>query len=123
MTPMKILVVDDEVVICSGCRIILEDMGHSVETCMTCSEGIEAVKNNQYDLVLLDLKLPDQEGTELLKAVRKTDTIRIIVMSGYATVQSVVKSMKLGAIDFLPKPFTNDELLAVLKQVDTTNRL
>ena len=113
---MRILVVDDEPVICNGCRMILEDRGHSVETATTCSDGIIAIKNNHYDLVLLDMKLPDQEGTELLRAVQQNGENRIIVMSGYATVQSAINSMKLGAIDYLPKPFTDDELLSVVKK-------
>ena len=100
--------------ICNGCRIVLEDRGHTVETCTTCSDGIEAIKKNPYDLVLLDMKLPDQEGTELLRAVQQNGGNRIIVMSGYATVQSAINSMKLGAIDYLPKPFTDDELLRVV---------
>ncbi|MCB2173811.1 response regulator [bacterium] len=113
---MNILVVDDELVICSGCKLILEDQGHIVDTCMTCSDGIAAVKKSRYDLILLDLKLPDQEGTELLRVAGQNSRNRIIVMSGYATVQSAVNSMKLGAIDYLPKPFTADELLTVVKK-------
>jgi len=116
MTAMNILVVDDESVICSGCRMVLEEQGHHVETCMTCKAGIDAVKNNPYDLILLDMKLPDHDGTEFLKAVGQSDTRhRIIVMSGYATVKNAVNSMKLGAVDYLQKPFTDDELLAVVE--------
>ena len=83
---------------------------------MTCSDGIAAINKKHYDLILLDLKLPDQEGTELLIAAGQNGRNRIIVMSGYATVQSAVNSMKLGAIDYLPKPFTDDELLDVVKK-------
>lgn len=115
MHAMRILVVDDEQVICSGCSMVLGDLGHTVETRMTCSEGIEAIGKNNYDLVLLDLKLPDQDGFELLRQVNSDRSKRIIVMSGYATVQSAVKSMKLGAVDFLQKPFTEEELLAVIE--------
>ena len=115
---MKILIVDDERVIRYGCRMILEEKGHTVETSSTCNEGIEAVTSSSYDLVLLDLKLPDQDGSELLKAAHRNNGNRIIVMSGYATVQSAVNSMKLGAIDYLPKPFTDDELLNVVKKAE-----
>ncbi len=111
---MKILVVDDEQVICSGCSMILSGIGYSVDTRLTCGEGIKAIKQTCYDLILLDLKLPDRDGFELLKAVDKKCTKRVIVMSGLATVQNAVKSMKLGAVDFLPKPFTEDELLAAV---------
>ena len=83
MIPLKILVVDDESVICSGCQMILEEKGHHVETRMTCLEGLAAVRANHYDLILLDMKLPDQDGTELLKAMRDNDRQHcIIVMSG-----------------------------------------
>ncbi len=114
---MKILVVDDEQVICTGCKMVLTDIGHIVETCMTCSEGLKNIRENNYDLVLLDLKLPDQDGLELLKSVDNDGSRRIIVMSGYATVQSAVNSMKLGAVDFLQKPFTEEELLTVVDNV------
>lgn len=97
--------------------MILEDQGHTVQTCMTCADGIAAIKKNHYDLILLDLKLPDREGTELLIAAQQNNGNRIIVMSGYATVQSAVNAMKLGAVDYLPKPFTDDDLLTVVKKV------
>lgn len=114
---MNILVVDDEQIICNGCAMILSDIGHTVETRMTCGAGLEAMKRNCYDLVLLDLKLPDGDGFELLKLVDRKHTKHVIVMSGYSTVQNAVNSMKLGAVDFLPKPFTDDELLAAVGSV------
>ena len=117
MENMNILVIDDEPVICSGCSMILSGLGHRVQTCMTCGEGIENIKKNHYDLVLLDLKLPDRDGLELLKAVNSDKLARIIVMTGYATVQCAVNSMKLGAIDFLQKPFTEEELLETVNKV------
>lgn len=117
MHPLDILVVDDEQVICSGCSLILSGQGHSVETLMTCEEGIEALQHKQYDLILLDLKLPDRDGFELLKTVDSNTIGRIVVMSGFSTVQNAINSMKLGAVDFLPKPFTEDELLKVVKNV------
>jgi DNA-binding NtrC family response regulator len=114
---MRILVIDDEPVICSGCTMILSDIGHTVQSCMTCGEGIENMKKNHYDLVLLDLKLPDKDGLELLKTVNSNSLSRIIVMTGYATVQCAINSMKLGAVDFLQKPFTEEELLETVNNV------
>lgn len=121
MHHMNILVVDDEQVICSGCSMILSGMGHRVETQMTCSDGIQAIQQNRYDLILLDLKLPDGDGFELLKKVTSYNTKHVIVMSGYSTVQNAVNSMKLGAVDFLPKPFTDDELLAAVRNAVAQN--
>lgn len=113
----EILVVDDEQAICSGCSMILSDLGHKVDSCMTCGEGIEKIMKKKYDLVLLDLKLPDQDGQGLLKSVKSDNSSRIIVMSGYATVQCAVNSMKLGAVDFLQKPFTEEQLLTAVNNV------
>jgi len=118
MAPINILVIDDERVICNGCRMVLKEKGYRVETCVTCKQGIDAVLSGNYDLVLLDMKLPDMDGTELLKTVQEKKTGPcIIVMTGYATVKNAVESMKLGAVEFLPKPFTDDELIAIVEKV------
>ncbi|MBW2608643.1 MAG: response regulator, partial [Deltaproteobacteria bacterium] len=71
-----------------------------------------------YHLVLLDMKLPDSDGMEILKTVRiEKSGIFIIVMTGYATIRSVVSAMRLGAFDYLPKPFTDEELIAMVERV------
>ena len=110
---MKILIVDDEHVIRHGCRMILEEKGHTVATSSTCNEGIEAVTSTPYDLVLLDLKLPDKDGTEMFKAVNTLP--RIIVMSGYINFKNTMTAVQRQKFDFLPKPFTDEELLAAVK--------
>ncbi len=117
MEALKILVIDDEQVICSGCRMILSDLGHTVDTCNTCKEGLDAIRKLDYHLVLLDIKLPDSDGMEILKIVRVEKLgIHVIVMTGYATIRSVVSAMRLGAFDYLPKPFTDEELIASVEK-------
>jgi DNA-binding NtrC family response regulator len=117
MEPLKILVIDDEQVICSGCRMILSELGHTIDTCNTCKEGLDAIRKLDYHLVLLDIKLPDSDGMEILKIVRvEKSEIHIIVMTGYATIRSVVSAMRLGAFDYLPKPFTDEELIASVEK-------
>ena len=117
MEPLKILVIDDEQVICSGCRMILSELGHTIDTCNTCKEGLDAIRKLDYHLVLLDIKLPDSDGMEILKIVRvEKPEIHIIVMTGYATIRSVVSAMRLGAFDYLPKPFTDEELIASVEK-------
>jgi DNA-binding NtrC family response regulator len=115
---MKILIVDDEYVIRHGCRMILEEQGYTVETTATCGEAIDAVSSNPYDLVLLDLKLPDRDGTELFKAVPRgiNGYPRIIVMSGYINLRNNMSAVDQARFDFLPKPFTDEELLAAVEQ-------
>jgi len=117
MEPSNILVIDDEQVICSGCRLVLSDEGHSVDICMTGKAGIDKILRDPYDVLLLDLKLPDIDGMEILRRVRKEKPgVYVVVMTGYSTVQNAVEAMKLGAFDYLAKPFSDDELTIAVKR-------
>jgi DNA-binding NtrC family response regulator len=118
--PIEILVIDDERVICEGCRLAFSNSRYSVHTHMTAKAGLDAILNGRFDVVLLDMKLPDMDGMELLKTVRKEKPeVYIIVMTGYSTVQNAVEAMKLGALDYLAKPFSDVELvLAVERAVE-----
>jgi DNA-binding NtrC family response regulator len=70
-----------------------------------------------YDLLLMDLRLPDMDGMDVLRLIKETKPeTQVIVMTGYASVASAVESMKLGALDYLPKPFTEDELEAAVEK-------
>jgi DNA-binding NtrC family response regulator len=114
---IRILVIDDERVICEGCRLVLSDENHSVDVRMSGQAGLESILNGRYDIVLLDIKLPDLNGMEILKTVRtEKPGVYVIVMTGYYTVQNAVEAMKSGAFDYLTKPFSDDELaIAVAK--------
>jgi two-component system NtrC family response regulator len=120
MDANKILIIDDERVICQGCHVALSERGHAVDICMSGKEGLETIQSNTYDVLLLDMKLPDIDGMEILKTVRKTTPgVYVIVMTGYSTVKNAVEAMKLGAFDYLAKPFSDDELaLAVEKAIE-----
>jgi DNA-binding NtrC family response regulator len=124
MKPAKILVIDDELAVCKGCRLALSDENHVVEICMTGREGMSLIEEGTYDLVLLDMKLPDIEGMEILRAVHKTkQDLLVIVMTGYSTVQNAVEAMKLGAFDYLSKPFTDEELILAVQRAIEKKRL
>ena len=117
MKPLSILVIDDESVICDACRMVLEENGHGVDRCLTGTAGLLAIARESYDLILLDMKLPDIDGTEILTRVReKTPAPCVIVMTGYSTMSNALQAMKLGAADYLAKPFTDDELLAAVEK-------
>jgi two-component system NtrC family response regulator len=120
MEPSNILIIDDERVICDGCRLALSGRGHSVDICMTGRAGIDAILKGTYDLALLDMKLPDMDGMDILRTVEKEKrSVYVIVMTGYSSVQNAVEAMKLGAFDYLTKPFSDDELvLAVDRAID-----
>jgi two-component system NtrC family response regulator len=124
MKPVRILVIDDELVICKGCRLALSDEEHMIDTCMTGKTGMDAIQDGAYDLILLDMKLPDMDGMEILKSVRETKPgLHVIVMTGYSTVQNAVEAMKLGAFHYLSKPFADDELIMAVKKAVEKKRL
>ena len=70
MKSLRVLVIDDESVICDACQLVLEEKGHGVDRCLTGKAGLLAIERGPYDIILLDMKLPDIDGTEILKTVR-----------------------------------------------------
>ena len=124
MEPIRTLVLDDEPVICEACRECLAERGHSVDTRLTGREGLEAILQGNYEVVLLDMKLPDLDGMEILRTLRKEKPGEtIIVMTGYSTVKNAVDAMKLGAVDYLAKPFSDDELVLSVERAADKRRL
>jgi DNA-binding NtrC family response regulator len=124
MEPIKILVIDDEPVICDGCRLTLSDQGFAVDSCNSGTNGLEILLGGEYDLALLDMKLPDMNGMEILRHVKHENPgVYVIVMTGYSSVKNAVDAMKLGAFDYIAKPFTDDELLISVQRAVETKRL
>jgi signal transduction histidine kinase len=113
----SILVIDDELGMREGCRRALTPRGLRVSTAENGAEGLHKLREGSFDLVLLDAMMPGMGGLELLDYVREHDPDLICVMiTGYATVDLAAQAMKQGAYDFLPKPFTSDELVAVVQR-------
>jgi len=124
METIQILIVDDERVICEGCRMALAEENYSVDIHMNGRSGLEAILKGNYHVVLLDLKLPDLSGMDILKTVSKEKPgEHIIVMTGHFSVQNAVEAMKSGAFDYLTKPFSDDELLIAVKMALESKRL
>jgi DNA-binding NtrC family response regulator len=120
----NILIVDDELVICKSCEKILRRAGHNVTYATSGKEAIQILKSEQFDVVFTDLKMIDIGGMEVLQTVRqKYPETLVIVITGYATIASAVETMRSGAFDFLPKPFTPSELLAVLDRALAKRKL
>jgi DNA-binding response OmpR family regulator len=109
-----ILVIDDEAAVNNNIRKILIKKGYHVEQAMTKEEALRAIDLKTYGLVLLDLKIPGVEGLELLKAIReKSSETLVIIITGYASIETAKESARIGAIDYLRKPFTPDEIRKV----------
>jgi DNA-binding NtrC family response regulator len=115
--PPKILVVDDEINICRSVEKILVKVGIRVRTALNGQEALSLLAAETFDAVLTDLKMSRLGGMEVLQRAKEIDPrMPVIVMTGYASVSSAVEVMKLGAVDYLPKPFTPDEIRAVVRQ-------
>lgn len=111
--PARILVVDDEKGIREGCRRVLLSEGHHAEIAPDGETGLAMARTENYDLVLVDAKMPGMGGIELVKQVQQIDpAIVCVVITGYATIETAIEATRNGAYDFVSKPFTPDELLA-----------
>ena len=106
-----ILVVDDEVAVNNNIRKILGKKGYQVDQAVTKDEALERIQATDYSLVLLDLRIPGVKGLELLEAiVIKNPETKVIMITGYASIETAVEAARMGAVDYLPKPFTPDEI-------------
>ncbi|MDP2207360.1 MAG: sigma-54 dependent transcriptional regulator [Bacteroidota bacterium] len=113
----KILVVDDELVICKSCEKIFLRAGHKVKYSTSGKQALALLQSESFDVVFTDLKMLDISGFEVLATIKQwyPETV-VIIITGYATIAAAVETMRSGAFDFLPKPFTPAELLAVLNR-------
>lgn len=121
----RILVVDDEKRIRDGCHKVLTEEGFEVARAETGEAGIKMIEEAHYDIVLLDLKMPGLSGFDVLGNVKALhpDTV-VIVITGYATVDHSIEAMKKGAFDFIPKPFSPEQLRVVAsKAIEHTRSL
>ena len=109
----RILAVDDEPVVLEGYRKILVLEGYSMDTVETAQEALGLVRKNDYEFLFTELKMPGMDGLDLTKAVQHLrPDIDVIIITGYGTIESAVATMRLGAMDYVEKPFTPDELAA-----------
>ena len=108
----KILVVDDEPMVTKSCRRILAGEGNDVETTESGKEGLKRALSEHFDLVMTDLRMPDLDGMELVRTLRRErPQTPIVVITGYGTIPSAVAAVKLGVSDYVEKPFAPPELL------------
>ena len=113
----RILCVDDEEIILNSLRKILVLDGYSVDTVETGQEALGLVQMHDYDFVFTDLKMPAMSGTDVAKSVKHLrPDIDVVIITGFATVESAVECMKHGALDYIEKPFTEDELRLFVKR-------
>jgi DNA-binding NtrC family response regulator len=121
---IRILIIDDEPMICRNCAAILSGMADTVDVASNGHAALDLIAKNAYQIVITDLKMSRMGGMEVLRRIKQEyPDIMVIVMTGYASVSSAVEVMKLGAYDYLPKPFTPDELRAIVRKAFDARRL
>ena len=116
-TQPHILIMEDDLNVAKGLKMILDEQGYNVELQGTGFGAMDAIGKYDYDLLMADLHLPDIDGMQVVKQVKesKPDT-EVIVMTGYATSSLAVNAMKLGAHDFISKPFTEEQVKTAIKE-------
>jgi signal transduction histidine kinase/FixJ family two-component response regulator len=121
---IRVLVVDDELDVRDGSERILNRIGYHVAKAARGDEALELLDRYQPAIILLDLKMPGMDGMEVLKHIQDRDSdIIVIVITGYATVETAIEAMKQGAYDFIPKPFEPDQLRIVVNRAAEKIRL
>jgi DNA-binding NtrC family response regulator len=114
---MKILVVDDESIVLDSCKRVLEDCFQVILT-RSAEAALEAMRRETIGMILLDIKMPGKDGMSLLRELKeKWPNIPVIVMSGYATTETVEQVSRTEAATFIAKPFTPDELVEAVAKV------
>jgi DNA-binding NtrC family response regulator len=112
-----ILVIDDEEIVRISCERSLDAEGFEVKTAGSGREGIALLEQESFALVLLDIKMPDMDGIEVLNKIKSTwPETKVIMITGYSSVDTAVKTLRLGALNYLEKPFTPDSLIAMIKE-------
>lgn len=115
MYKANILVVDDDKSICEGVASVLRADGYGVDMVFGGNEALEIAGKNRYAIIVVDLMLPGISGIDLLKEIKnKKPDVSVIMITGYPSIQTAVQSIKLGAFDYIPKPFTPNELRSLV---------
>jgi len=114
------LVIDDEQIVLDSVKKILVAENYEVDTSLSGREGLDLALQKPYDIVLTDIRMPDIGGMRILRDVKRAKpSLPVVIITGYATVKGAVQAMKLGATDYVEKPFTPDELIqAVVNALD-----
>ena len=122
--PATVLIIDDEEIIREALEALLVVEGYAVATAATAAQGLDELANRAVDVVLLDLMLPDKNGLEVLDDIRRQDEeLPVVMITAFGTIDGAVAATKQGAFHYLPKPFKNDEVLAIVRNAVERRRL
>jgi two-component system response regulator AtoC len=124
MVPKRILIIDDEESFRNVLTVILKKEGYEVESAANGEGGLDKISHSTFDHILCDIRMPQMDGLEFLQeSKRKGEEAPVIMMSAYGTVDTAIEAMKLGAYDYISKPFRPDEIILTLKKAEERERL
>jgi DNA-binding NtrC family response regulator len=120
---LKIMVLDDEPIVCKRLKPALEKQGYEVDTFTQSSDAMEQIKQKDYDIIVTDLKMKGVDGMQLLtEAKRRSPKTEVIVITGFATLETARQSFQQGVFDFIAKPFKLSEIQEVVKRAEVKIR-
>src|SRR4030042_5998377 len=124
MIPKRILIIDDEENFRHMLSVILKKKKYDVETASNGEEGLQKVTDAAFDQILCDIRMPQMDGLEFMKEAQEMGVnATIIMMSAYGTVDTAIEAMKLGAYDYISKPFKPDEIILTLRKAEEREQL
>jgi len=109
----RILVIDDEEIVHASLKKILTRVGHEIQSAFSAKDGLEQLDQGRFDLIIVDLMMPEMNGIQFLEALREQNSrLPVLMVTGYPTISTAVQALRLGAVDYIAKPFTRKELLS-----------
>jgi len=122
--PPSILIMEDDLSVARGLEMVLSEEGYQVNWAGTGTRAMKAFNEKRYDLLVADLRLPDIDGMEVIKQVKMdTPETEVVVITGYGTTATAVEAMRIGVHDFLPKPFTEDQIKTAINEALITQEI
>jgi len=125
MDKKRVLIIDDEQVVLDSVDKILTSYGYDISTTSKAGIGVRRATNEPFHIVLTDIRMPDMDGLTVLRDIKRVKpTLPVLIITGYATVDSAIQAMKLGAVNYIEKPFTPEELVrAVVSAMDSSSSI
>ncbi|MGD9947301.1 MAG: response regulator [Desulfobulbus sp.] len=121
--PMRILILDDEPIVCKRLKPAFQKMGHTVETFTDSTQALARLRETTFDIVVTDLKMEGTDGIQILNGAKASSSdTQVIVITGFATLETAKESYRKGAFDFVAKPFKLRDILDCVKRIEDKRR-